>query len=229
MDATQLRLDYFQFYEFLNPFNPVRPPVFQLKGQFDKEPMPYRLSTLARFGDRVRKNGEELHDKNAHLTWYAIRPPDVAPVLRQVLAINQFFPNGQPLWLYNPVALLAPAQKQLKPRSPYSPPAKLDHFLVYRVVKAEGTHPKELVLDGEFGKHEGLIYEPVFFAVPVMKRFKTVFEIINPNGHLVIYRLALKEPMEAAIGTKDQFTTRAGMKLGISYLLAAPCLKKLIG
>ena len=72
MNAKDLKLDYFQFYDVANQ---ILNEVILVQGQFDEEPERIRLTYLNLFANPVSKNGEELYNRHAHLIWYNVFDP----------------------------------------------------------------------------------------------------------------------------------------------------------
>jgi len=206
-------LDHFLTY-YINPI-PVDFEV-RLRGQFDNQFLPVRLTLYERFLNPVDKNGEGIIDKFSHLNWYMIDAPDEPR--RQVSLYNQF--GLQTIVIDQPYALLAPAEK-VEPGSQF--PAQLDHYKVYVVI--EGEHPQiPVTLKDQFGSQGNVAMSPAFFAVPVEKRHNGQhFPIQNPDDHILFYRL---DPIDVAEyrPTVDQFG-RWDMKTLFSELLGVPSHK----
>jgi hypothetical protein len=211
-----LNLDHFHFYK-VEP-QPTKQDV-SLHGQFDKEAsVPAHLPTITYFANPVSKDGDKIHNRLAHLTWYTLEQRLQEPK-RVVDFENQF--GKQEIVIGQPVALLVPTEK-IEQGS--KPPEKVDHYKVYEVLKSKQIERK-VTLKDQFGGEEGVpIGKTMFFAVPVTKKHgETVTKIVNPKGHLTIYAIRpkpLKKPQE----TIDQFGKH---KLTIleSDMLALPTIK----
>lgn len=226
MNANEFKLDYFQFYDIEIPqdVRELSPPV-RLQGQFDKEvPEWAKPHYLKKFANPVSKNGEAIVDKNAHLTWYNLTSSD-PKVARHVKIANQFCKRGQELMIYDVVAMLVPAQKR-KLRGTFTPPAKLDHYKVYRVINEQRLDEPNIKLADQFHKREAAVYRPVAFAVPVTKEVHgKVFSIHNHEAHLTVYHVQPSKDIPDVIDARDQFGTHRYLKMGVSYLLAVPSKK----
>ena len=226
MNAKDMKLDYFQFYDLEEPkVLGELSPLITMKGQFDEDhPEWARPRLLRRFGNPVSKNGEPIFDKNAHLTWYKISSSD-RRVRRSVTVANQFWKKGQGLVIYDVVAMLVPAQKRM-PRGEFTKPAKLGHYKVYQVINEQqvGSPPVKLV--DQFEEREAQIYRAVAFAVPVTKELHgKEFPIQNPKAHLTIFSVSRSDDMPNVIDARDQFGTYRNLRMGASYLLAVPSKK----
>ena len=214
MNAQELRLDYFTFYDVANQDAGY---IVGLQGQFDKTPEKVRLNYLNLFANPASKNGEPIYDKNAHFNWYDLYDPVPDPT-RIVEYENQF--GQQKLVTGRSYALLAPAQKREK-GSTF--PEKLDHYKVYQVLQGEPVN-QAVKLETQFGSGEAKIYYPAFFAVPVRKWWEgQTFGIHNEKAHLVLYKI-YPAPAEKTVVDRDQFGQRY-LQVFRSVLLAAPSVK----
>ena len=214
MNAQDLRLDYFKFYDVGNQDAGY---VVGLQGQFDKAPEKVRLNYLNLFANPASKNGEPIYDKNAHFNWYDLYDPVPDPT-RKVAYENQF--GRQTLITGRSYALLAPAQKREK-GSVF--PEKLDHYKVYRVLQGEPVN-KAVKLEDQFGGTEAKIYYPAFFAVPVKKWSEgKTFGINNERAHMVLYKI-YPDSVEKPIVVRDQFMPRQ-LFVVRGILLGAPSVK----
>jgi hypothetical protein len=211
--APQLPLDHFLVYR-INPINVNFGAWF--RGQFDNNWISHPLTNYTRFLNPVDKNNEGIFDPFRHLNWYDIAQQMQEPN-RQVEVENQF--GFQEMQLGQPVAVLIPCEK-IEPGSQF--PAGLDHYKVY---KASGFPvQRDVQLRDQFGQYGSIVYEPVYFAVPVEKRHNgKYFPINNPSEHLVFYRL---DPMPAnhARPTRDQFGNLP-MSTISTELLGVPTIK----
>ncbi len=214
MDAPELRLDYFQFYDVGNQDAGY---VVGLQGQFDKYAEKVRLNYLNLFANPASKNGEPFYDKNAHLTWYDLYDPVPDPT-RVVYYQNQF--GEQKLITGRSYALLSPTQKRFKGSSF---PEQLDHYKVYEVLEGEPAN-KAVKLEDQFGQSETRVYYPAFFGVPVKKWWEgQTFGIHNERAHLVFYKISPNSADQTVV-TRDQFGQRL-LHVFRSVLLAAPSVK----
>lgn len=225
MEAKDFRLDYFQIYNFENPQD-VRgiTPTIQLRGQFDEDgPEFAKLQYLKKIANPVQKYREDIYNRRGHLVWYNMRSSDV-PTAIGVKLENQF--GKQKIVIYGDVGLLVPAQKRKMPRGKFSKPTKLDHYKIYRVVDHSPVENVDLELKDQFHKRKAKLGYAVAFAVPVEKvHAGREFPIINEKAHLTIYRIAYSKDMPQMVETRDQFNRYRYLKIGRSYLLAAPSEK----
>lgn len=215
MNATDLKLDYFLFYDVANQI--LNEPI-RAMGQFDEEPEALRLTDLNLFANPVSKNGEDLYDRHAHLTWYNVIDPAPEPT-RIVEVANQF--GEQKILTGKTIGFLAPTQK-FEQGSQF--PKELDHFKVYLVLKGKGID-KEVKLKDQFGDGEVEVCDPLAFAVPVRKQHgQNSFDIHNTDAHLLIYRITPRK-LEKSVLIRDQFGRRQ-IHVYRSVLLAAPSKKQ---
>lgn len=214
MTAQELKLDYFNIYDVANQQAGY---VVGLQGQFDKDPEQVQLTYLNFFGNPASKNGEPMHDKNAHLTWYNIMDPTPDPT-REVVFQDQF--GKQEIYIGRAYGLLVPTWK-IEPGSAF--PKTLDHYKVYQILHGEPVM-KDVTLEDQFGKMAVKVYYPMFFAVPVKKWYQgQTFGINNADAHLVIYR-TYPNTVQKTIRTRDQFSNRI-QNVFRSVLLGSPCKK----
>ena len=214
MNAQELRLDYFQFYDVANQEANY---FVGLQGQFDRQPEKARLMYLNLFANPVSKNGEPMFDKNAHFNWYHLYDPTPEPT-RVVTFENQF--GKQKVVIGRALALLAPAQK-VEPGSEF--PERLDHYKVYSALQGEPVN-KAVELEDQFGRAEARVYYPRMFAVPVRKWFQgETSGINNERAHLAIY-IINPRAVEQVKPVRDQFSRRY-VQVFRSVLLAAPSVK----
>ena len=224
MNAVDLGLDYFQIYELERPVDVSRAgELVALQGQFDEEAEKARPVCMIRFADRVRKNNEELYDKNAHLTWYRLGWRTDPRVIRHVTIANQFT-KEQELEIHQVIGLLVPARMRTGHRRAFSKETRLDHYKVYEAFGPQVDAPP-IELEDQFHRRQTRVYYPVAFAVPVWKEHKERFDILNEKAHLTIYRVDTSRDLPIVIDTLDQFFPLRGLKLGVSRLLAVPSKK----
>ena len=214
MNAQELRLDYFTFYDVAHQ---RIEDVVRLQGQFDQEPERVRLLCLNLFANPASKNEERLYDKNAHLNFYTVYDP--APEPTRVVKYENQFGSGR-LLTGRTYGLLAPTQKVERGSSF---PERLDHYKFYQVLRGEPLG-REVVLEDQFGRQKTEIFDPFFFAVPVQKWFEgETHRVHNEKTHLVIYRIYPKT-VERTVKTRDQFGSKIQSTVRL-VLLAAPTLK----
>lgn len=214
MNAQELKLDYFNFYDAANQSAGY---IVGLQGQFDRTPEKAQLTYLNLFANPVSKNGEPMFDKNAHFTWYDLYDPSPDPV-REVTLENQF--GKQRVYTGRAYALLVPAQKMEK-GSVF--PERLDHYKIYQILQGEPVN-KEVKLEDQFGAMEGRVYYPMFLAAPVKKWYEgQTFGIHNEKAHILMYRIYPKM-LEKTVAVRDQFSRRY-LHLFRSVLLGAPSVK----
>jgi hypothetical protein len=214
MNAKDLKLDYFQFYDVVDQI--LNEPVLT-QGQFDEQPEPIRLTYLNLFANPVSKNGEELYNKHAHLIWYNVFDPVPEPT-RIVVVANQF--GEQKILTGRTIGFLTPTQKHER-GSKF--PNELDHFKVYLVLHGQGID-KRVKLKDQFGADEADVYYPIAFAVPVRKQhWHGSFGVQNRDAHLVIYRITPRK-LEKPVLARDQFG-RHQLHVYRRLLLAAPSKK----
>lgn len=215
MTATELKLDYFKFYDVEN--RDAAADVL-LKGQFDQRGQRMRVRLLDYFANPVSKNGEKMHDKHAHLAWYRGIQPVEPP--RRVVLENQF--GKLEIRVGTVYGLLVPTQK-LEAGSLF--PKELSHFKVYRLLDAEPAPGVVLKLRDQFGGDEVKLNLPRYFAVPVAKRHgDKSFPIYNERAHLLIYGITTKETPKA-IKIRNQFANGVAVRVVRSLMLGAPSVK----
>ncbi len=99
----------------------------------------------------------------------------------------------------------------------------LDHYKVYQVLHSE-PFKKIVKLKDQFGSEKAKVYNPAFFAVPVIKwAHGRTFKINNKKTHLLLYTLYPKKT-EKTIMVADQFGRRY-LHVCRSVLLGVPTLK----
>jgi len=216
MTARDLKLDYFKFYDVEN--RDAAADV-TLRGQFDKRPQRMQLRLLDFFANPVSKNREPLYDRNAHLTWY--RGVQPAEPIRHAVIENQL---GQfEIRTGTGYGLLVPTQK-IEEGSAF--PKELDHFKVYRL--AEVIQPPNIALSlrDQFGSDEVKLNYPLYFAVPVVKRYgEKTCDIQNERAHLLIFSITNKE-LAKTIKVRNQFTRSTSLRVVRSLMLGVPSVKQ---
>jgi hypothetical protein len=153
-----------------------------------------------------------------HLTVYNITTGS-QPQTWQVEVVNQF--GDQNLTVSGPVALAVPTWK-LSPGN-HTPPAGLDHFLLYEVIG--GYMNVTVGLNDEFdNKTQVFIYRPLFFANPVQKKYGNItINITDPYAHLVFYGIRAGDFWQV-VQVNNQFGNQT-LLVGNPALLAVPSLK----
>ncbi len=211
----EIQLDHFKIYEVEAVSAVGHDPT--LLGQFEQTAKTVHLGFLRLFATPVSKNGEDILDPNAHLTFYDLQnhPPEPKRVVRLQ---NQF---GEQKLLIGPARyLLAPAHK-LEPTLGF--PDRLDHFKAYEVLEGDPVN-KDVTLKDQFDGVESTVEKPLFFCVPVLKRYQSqIHEIQNPNAHLTIYTIR-EQDYEHSRGVKDQFLS-TDLRFRRAIALAVPSLK----
>lgn len=223
MNAHDLKLDYFKFYD-IKPKPRVKYHV-DLQGQFDEEPERSYITTLRLFANPVKKNEEEIYDPDAHLALYLldVRPCLLDPFLDpkwEVQAESQF--GKHKFDITYAAALLAPAQK-------YEPglgfPKELDHYKVYSVKRDDRNSLGVIVtLEDQFSEVEAKIQNLIGFAVPVEKEHTGKrYWIHNEKAHLMIFHCKTPHVQQSRL-VADQFG-RYRLYFGQGLYLGVPCLK----
>jgi hypothetical protein len=215
MNAHDLGLDYFQFYDAANQW--VRAKVL-LKDQFDRESEVSQVVFLDWFANPVSKNDEELFNRAAHFTAYYLYQSVPDPT-RVVYYENQFG-DGKVI-IGRAGRLLVPAAKRTKEGTLYS--RELSHYKVYQVLEGEPVN-REVTLRDQFGGSEGLVGYPYGFAAPAEKEHEgRKHPIFNEKAHLVLYRFSPRR-MSRGITVADQFG-RYYLGIYANILLAVPSIK----
>jgi hypothetical protein len=209
-----VRLDHFKFYD-VNRFQ-INREVF-LKGQFDDDPLGAFVAQLIMLGAAVSKNGEAIYDASRYMTAYEIfTEPEPR---RRVEIRNQF--GAQELLIEQPSLLLTPAIF-VDPTAPM--PAVLDHFKCYQVTPGTTIGASVLLVDFFDPADATTVDDPLYFCVPVEKRYGTLDEPINmPDDHLTIYGIRPKD-YRAGGTIQDQFRT-GPLNVLRSRVLAVPTTK----
>jgi hypothetical protein len=215
MTAKELGLDYLNFYDVAN--QPAG-QVIGLQGQFDKHGAEkVQLTYLNLFANPASKNGEPVHDENAHFSWYDLYDPTPDPV-RRVDYENQW--GRSQLITGRAYALLVPTWKV---EQGHEYPEKADHYKLYQVLQGEPIN-QEATLRDQWHEGRARIFDPIFFGVPVQKFHEGgTVPIQNERAHLVIYRV-YPHTVQKAVPTRDQFGQRY-VNAFRHVLLGAPSLK----
>jgi len=132
---------------------------------------------------------------------------------------NQF--GDQTLRIGAPEMLLVPTHKIEKGSAP---PERLDHFKCYRVLKGSPIGRTVSLRDQFLRSAKVEVTEPLFFCVPVAKRYlKKVEAIHDEKSHLTIYRISPREHSTSR-KVRDQFDGY-GLTMLSTAMLAVPSLK----
>lgn len=215
MTATELKLDYFKFYDVED--RQVQADVL-LRGQFDARPQRMRLALADFFANPVSKNGERIYDKSAHLTWY--RGLQAAEPMRRVTLENQF--GRFNIRTGTGYGLLVPSQK-VEEGSVF--PRALDHFKVYRLVDVTPVPAAKIKLRDQWSSEEVALRAPMYFAVPVLKKYGDKQSLIqNERAHLLIFGITPRDASRK-VTLKNQFTRGVSLTVVRSVMLGAPSLK----
>lgn len=215
MTAQDLKLDYFKFYDIANLDMQVDVTV---RGQFDQRPQRMQLRLLDYFANPAMKNREPFYNKNAHLAWY--RGVQPAEPRRSVTLENQF--GRFDIRIGTGYGLLVPTQK-VEEGSEF--PKDLDHFKVYRLATVVEPPTVATRVRDQFGGEEVKLNYPLYFAVPVVKRFgENSYGIYNERAHLLIWSITNKE-YDKTIKLKNQFTRGMSVRAVRSVMLGVPSVK----
>ncbi|HEX4494790.1 MAG TPA: hypothetical protein VIE43_03895 [Thermoanaerobaculia bacterium] len=208
-------LDHFKFYDVV-PLQVSREVA--LKGQFDDDMfLGAFLPEVLHLGAAVSKNGEPISDKKRYMTSYSISAGPEPP--RRVLISNQF--GTQELILDQPELLLTPAV-YVDPTAPM--PEPLDHYKCYRVTSGPPIEASVLLADFFDPADSNRVTVPLFFGVPVEKRYGGLDEPIGaPDDHLTLYEI-LPKAYVAGGTIQDQFRT-GELDILRSRMLAVPTTK----
>jgi hypothetical protein len=215
--AKPLELDHFRCYPAQG--HAIGEKV-ALRDQFDKQPVVVEVGRPTRFCNPVGKihNGAvtQIRDRDAHLTFYAIRP---VPLAKWAVKLeNQF---GEQKLLVGPATMLAvPTFKML---AGHEAPVGLDHFKCY---KAQGDRvDQSVVLKDQFQGAQVRVGAPVLFCNPTLKIHDgKLTNIEHPESHLACYRTEPSTPFTTVVPVSNQFG-KARLKLSSPDLLCVPSLK----
>ncbi len=208
-------VDHYLVYKVLNPPTFTAPII--LGDQFIPA-LNYETFTLEYFMNPVNKNNEGIIDPVTHYTWWRINSH---PFGANVLVGNQFVTDA-PLAVGQPEFLLNPALKNDPTGGPV--PVK-NHFKVYDATSAPIFRLVNLL--DQFGQSQAYVDTTKFLAVPAQKIFNgQSFPILDPIGHLVIYRIESSVALPGPIGitAHDEFGFWQ-LQLGPPVYLAVPSFK----
>jgi hypothetical protein len=183
-DAPKPVINHYKVY---NVDNVEMDEIVSLKVRFEEAARKVHLKSLVHFANPVSKNGEEIVDPVAHLTWYYFEQDDEEP-MRTVTFKNQF---GKQVWvLGQPKLLVVPAEKNNE-----GTPEKQDHYKAYEVLDVIGEQVETSVsLVDQWYQQTSELGDARFYCVPVRKKRegKEPEPIIHPKLHLAVYAI---EPM----------------------------------
>ena len=177
----------------------LNPPTFVAPVELSDQFIPflnYQTFTLEYFMTPVDKNGEGIIDPVTHYTWWRI---DSNPFGANVIVSNQFVTDA-PLPIGKPEFLLNPALKNTATGGPL--PVR-NHFKVYDAFGAAPARTVSLV--DQFGPQQAYVDSAKFLAVPAQKIYNgQVDPILDPVGHLVVYKIVPAIPGAGAIPVTAQ-------------------------
>ena len=162
------------------------------------------------------KNEEPVQDTLSHLDWYDFPTPE--PV-RTVVYRNQF--GEYTLTLRDGRYMLVPSLKNAGPA--VALPESLSHFKCYQ---AEGVIPSITVtLQTQFGTEVVQVAAPELFCNPADKQVGGAFyPLVNPDEHLVCYRITPPLPIDQQVFLRDQLCVTNAFVLEDVWL-CVPSLK----
>jgi hypothetical protein len=144
-------------------------------------------------------------DYDHHLTLYGLEyEAGSQSWCVEVVEVDNQFGLGQQLAVDDPALLAVPSDKNFP--GEHGPCIGLDHFLLYPV-QGSPIDAEVWLVDINFDwPHVALVAEPVFFANPVNKTHDgLVTEIMNPDYHLVFYRIYGMMPGPYEVDFSNQF------------------------
>jgi hypothetical protein len=206
------RLDHFVCY-LIQPTQFEGRPGLTMIDQFNPKPVPFKLTSRELLCNPVSKNQEPILNRQAHLVAYTMQGPASEPRNIPVIVGNQFGANQRYIVLGQNRFLVPTGKVALGPTTAAPPvppiPVRFDHYACYGV-KPEGAFPqRDVVLQDQFGRLQGEVYEPAFLCNPAEKFIenKQAGPVVNQRDHLMCYALKTGfEPKKAVI--HNQFETR---------------------
>ncbi len=178
-------VDHYLVYPVLNPPSFTIPVV--LSDQFSSQ-VPHQTYTMDYFMIPVDKNGEGILDPITHYTWWRINPVS----FQATAVISNQFGAAQPFDIREATYLLNPALKNMPG---VTIPLK-NHFQVYVASSPLIPIPPVSLVD-QFYPYQAQVRDARWLALPAEKRLPTrgeVFPMLDPVGHLAIYRIILVNP-----------------------------------
>jgi hypothetical protein len=211
-NPVPFRLDHFLCY-LIQPTQFEGRPGLTMMDQFNTKPVPFKLTSRELLCNPVSKNQEPILNKQAHLVAYTMQGPDAAPRNIPVIVGNQFGPNQRYIVLGQNRFLVPTGKVALGPTIAAPPvppiPERFGHYACY-AVKPEGNFPqRDVVLEDQFGRLQGEVYEPAFLCNPAEKFIdnKPAGPVVDARDHLMCYALkAGSQPKKAII--HNQFETK---------------------
>jgi hypothetical protein len=207
------RLDHFLCYLIQPPQFEGKPGLTMLD-QFNPKPIPFTLTSRELLCNPVSKNNEPIINRQGHLTAYTMQGPATEPRNIPVIVGNQFGEN-QRYVVIRAMRFMVPTGKELQPTTPLTnvppppPIPRLDHYACYQVKPEAAFQQRNVVLQDQFGRLEGEVYEPAFLCNPAEKLIdnRPAGEVIDRRDHLMCYALKTGfQPKKALI--HNQFETR---------------------
>jgi hypothetical protein len=212
---NQPDIDHYKTYEVWGP--DYTGPML-LKDQFQDEYVD--MIQMRKFATPVMKNNFPYCDSIVHYTWWELlEPVDPEPLL-YVNAQDQF--GFQNLQVTDSRFLLTPAVKF--PEANDTIPEK-NHYLCYEAI-GHGLDIDVLLVD-QFDSTYVVILVPEYFCNPCVKELLdsgTIYPIVDPLAHLIIYRIDNPNQYDIFINALDQFGYWE-FRLNENLYLAVPALK----
>lgn len=212
-------IDHYRVYK-TDPTIPITGPV-TLRDQFGETT--HNELLLDRFAVPVDKNGEGILDPGLHYSWWHLIDVPL-PTIIDVVIRNQF--GEQTVKTYGIEYLLTPALKN--PQAGQEVPKNRDHykchFLIGDRVLADAS------LSDQFVSDQVTVFEPLWLCNPTEKELAdgTVFPIINPDEHLVCYKVTVFTDPMPSILFADQFVPvgQDTLSLSLRDILCVPSEKE---
>lgn len=193
---------------------PIFQIPFELEDQFGDGF--YTTIALEQLATPAQKNSEPLADPELHYTWWVIEGDEPG---RWVVTENQFGEQG--LYVEDARYLLNPALKNATdvPELPIA-----NHFKCYEA--AGPPVDVQVTLTTQFGTEDVIVKEPVIFCNPAKKtdKYGNVYDIVEPDNHLVCYRLEPVHFLGIPAIVWDQFLQEE-VNLTHSQWLCVPSIK----
>jgi hypothetical protein len=216
------RLDHFKVYQ-INFIEGQKPKPVTVKDQITTQTLSIQVNQMNSFLTPVSKNGEEIRDKSAHLSWYPYHREIKVHPLKYA---NQFTGNKFKILKISQIAALLLPTEKIEKGSQF--PSNLDHYLCYKV--SEGSDPtQKVVLVDQFQKVKSVAQGPYFFCVPCSKNGKP---INNDKIHFAVYSLGsgpFVDPGRNVKNIENQFGKHQIKVLRQIYLLVPTKKEELKG
>jgi hypothetical protein len=227
------RLDHFLCYMVEPTQFPGRPGLSFID-QFSPKPRPFALATRELLCNPVSKNNEPILNKQNHLTGYVVKPMAVAgvPSLNIPVVVGNQFGQGQRYVVLEQTKFLVPTGKAImipgqEPAQVPPIPPRFDHYACYAVKAETQFQPRGVVLQDQFGRTEGEVYQPSFLCNPAEKLIegKSTGPLVNNRDHLMCYAIkAGFQPKKALI--HNQFEPRVAVEAVRPEVLCLPSTKQ---